>query len=161
MFRKFGLNILFLLLALSAGAQSYRFKQITSEDGLSTNYIQCILQDKKGFMWFGTQEGLCRYDGYNITTFKHNIADKNSISSSDVVCLFEDTDGNHAPTTYLRRPGGTQQDSCIRAPRLALLLFDSFSSSLGVSCFGLRVELFCVLADRSLRAPSEKSPRQH
>lgn len=93
MFKKLRLNILFLVLALSAGAQSHRFKQITSEDGLSTNYVQCILQDKKGFMWFGTQEGLCRYDGYNITIFKHNITDKNSISSSDVVCLYEHSDG--------------------------------------------------------------------
>ncbi len=93
MHKKIKFNIFFILLSFIAGAQSYRFKQITSEDGLSTNYIQCILQDKMGFMWFGTQEGLCRYDGYNVTTYKHNIVDKSSMSSSDVVCIYEHKDG--------------------------------------------------------------------
>ncbi len=47
-------------------AQAYRFKHITSEEGLSTNFVSSIIQDDKGFMWFGTQDGLCKYDGYQI-----------------------------------------------------------------------------------------------
>ncbi len=38
-------------------------------DGLPTNAVRCIVQDKQGFIWFGTDNGLCRYDGYEVQTF--------------------------------------------------------------------------------------------
>lgn len=68
-------------------SQQYRFKQITNEDGLSTNYVTSIIQDDKGFMWFGTQDGLNKYDGYNITVFKNDPTSINSLSSSEITCL--------------------------------------------------------------------------
>ena len=44
-------------------------RNITMNDGLPTNAVRCIVQDKQGFIWFGTDNGLCRYDGYGVQTF--------------------------------------------------------------------------------------------
>jgi len=79
MLKKRVLNILIFLFPGLLFAQSYRFKHITSEDGLSTNFVSSILKDEKGFMWFGTQDGLCRYDGYQFKILKNALEDKNSI----------------------------------------------------------------------------------
>lgn len=68
-------------------AQQLRFKHITSEDGLSTNYVTSIIQDDKGFMWFGTQDGLNKYDGYQIKIFKNDPTNKNTLTSSEVTSL--------------------------------------------------------------------------
>ena len=68
-------------------SQQLRFKQITNEEGLSTNYVSAVIQDDKGFMWFGTQDGLNKYDGYNITIFKNDPTTQNSLSSSEITCL--------------------------------------------------------------------------
>src|ERR1017187_2018963 len=46
-----------------------RFEHLTSADGLSNDSVFSILQDRRGFMWFGTQGGLNRYDGYRITQY--------------------------------------------------------------------------------------------
>jgi len=69
------------------------FAHLTSDDGLIQNSIEAILQDRQGFMWFGTQAGLSRYDGYRFTTFQHDFDDPNSLSESHVRSLFEDRDG--------------------------------------------------------------------
>lgn len=68
-------------------SQQLRFKHITSEDGLSTNYVKTILQDDHGFMWFGTQDGLNKYDGYQVKAFKNDPTNPNSISCSDITAL--------------------------------------------------------------------------
>jgi ligand-binding sensor domain-containing protein/DNA-binding CsgD family transcriptional regulator len=65
-------------------------QQISVRDGLSQNTINCIFQDSRGFMWFGTQNGLNKYDGSSFSIFKHNVGDSTSISSDDVYCAFED-----------------------------------------------------------------------
>ncbi len=93
MLKKSVLNILIFFLPGLLLAQSYRFKHITSEDGLSTNFVSSILKDERGFMWFGTQDGLCRYDGYQFKIFKNALEDKNSISSSDITRVYEHSDG--------------------------------------------------------------------
>src|SRR5512136_3114997 len=49
-----------------------KFKHLSVEAGLSHSTVNCILQDSKGFMWFGTDDGLSKYDGYNFTIYKHN-----------------------------------------------------------------------------------------
>jgi signal transduction histidine kinase/ligand-binding sensor domain-containing protein len=58
------------------------FEHIGTADGLYQSNIQCILQDNRGFMWFGTWEGLNKYDGYKITVYKNNPQDTNSISNN-------------------------------------------------------------------------------
>jgi ligand-binding sensor domain-containing protein/serine phosphatase RsbU (regulator of sigma subunit) len=68
-------------------AQQLRFKHITSEDGLSTNFVKTIIQDDLGFMWFGTQDGLNKYDGYQIKVFRNDPVNPLSLSCSDVTAL--------------------------------------------------------------------------
>ncbi len=86
------LTILFFgLYSSSAWAQNIKFKNLSVNDGLSVAYIQGILQDKKGFMWLATQDGLNRYDGYEVTVFRNNPRDSTSLSNNDVYALFEDT----------------------------------------------------------------------
>jgi ligand-binding sensor domain-containing protein/serine phosphatase RsbU (regulator of sigma subunit) len=75
-------------------AQEIKFKSIGVDEGLSINFVLCILQDKNGFMWFGTQDGLNRYDGYQVTVFRNRHDDANSISNNAVNCLAEDKAGN-------------------------------------------------------------------
>ncbi|PBQ34477.1 hypothetical protein CNR22_22745 [Sphingobacteriaceae bacterium] len=76
-----------LTLLNSSIAQQLRFKHITSEDGLSTNLVKTIIQDDLGFMWFGTQDGLNKYDGYQIKVFKNDPSNPGSLSCSDVTAL--------------------------------------------------------------------------
>jgi ligand-binding sensor domain-containing protein/serine phosphatase RsbU (regulator of sigma subunit) len=84
---------IFLFLSLLAVntlvSQQLRFKHITSEEGLSTNFVKTIIQDDLGFMWFGTQDGLNKYDGYQIKVFKNDPTNPNSLSCSDVTALKE------------------------------------------------------------------------
>ena len=69
------------------------FNHLSIENGLSQSSITCIFQDKKGFMWFGTQDGLNRYDGYNFKIFKNDPADSNSISDNFIFTIYEDKNG--------------------------------------------------------------------
>ena len=84
-----------LLLALAVGARSdaaatARFAHLSLEDGLSQSTVQAILQDHVGFVWFGTEEGLNRYDGYNVTVFKHDPNNPASLPNDRVGVLLED-----------------------------------------------------------------------
>ncbi|MFN3404380.1 MAG: two-component regulator propeller domain-containing protein [Cytophagaceae bacterium] len=67
------------------------FHHLSVHDGLSENTIRGILQDKKGFMWFATEDGLNRYDGYNFYIYKKNSNDKFSLSSSNIKGIFLDS----------------------------------------------------------------------
>ncbi len=81
-----------LLLAAGLGAQTpnISFQRITSEHGLPQSTVSCILQDREGLMWFGTQGGLARFDGYRFTVYKHD----RSLSSDAVNALFADPRGD-------------------------------------------------------------------
>ncbi len=70
-----------------------RFEHLTSAEGLSNDSVFAILQDRHGFMWFATQGGLNRYDGYRITQYRHDPQDPNSLGEDFVVFLFEDSRG--------------------------------------------------------------------
>ncbi|HEX8515551.1 MAG TPA: two-component regulator propeller domain-containing protein [Bacteroidia bacterium] len=82
--------LLFLLCRGNITAQELKFSHITAEQGLTMGVVNCVLQDSRGFMWFGTQDGLNKYDGYNITVFKHNPLDTNSLSNNFINFLYED-----------------------------------------------------------------------
>ena len=69
------------------------FEHFTVDDGLSQSSINCIAQGKKGFLWFGTQDGLNKYDGYKFKYYQHNPLDTNSISSNWIFSISEDTSG--------------------------------------------------------------------
>lgn len=70
------------------------FKKITVEDGLSQASANCFLEDRLGFMWVGTDEGLNRYDGVSFTTYRWEKGNKNSLSNSTILTLTEDAEGN-------------------------------------------------------------------
>lgn len=86
------LAILFILLLLPvgpAGAHTYPLRNYTVENGLPQSSILCMLQDRQGFFWFGTQSGVCRFDGFEFETFGR----ESGITPSRVVCLLEDRFG--------------------------------------------------------------------
>src|SRR5687767_9794141 len=71
------------LISLSAVSQKQfiKFDHLQTDDGLSQSNVLCIFQDSRGFMWFGTEDGLNKYDGYNFTVYKNDPAKKNSLSN--------------------------------------------------------------------------------
>lgn len=71
-----------------------RFQQIGPEEGLSHQTVTSVFQDRLGFMWFGTIDGLNRFDGYSCVTYQHNAEDPTSISSSFIHGMVEDGEGN-------------------------------------------------------------------
>ncbi|MFO7631009.1 MAG: two-component regulator propeller domain-containing protein [Caldilinea sp.] len=70
-----------------------RFEHLSLEDGLSQNSALAMVQDSQGYLWFGTQDGLNRYDGYSFTVFKNDPDDANSLSLNSILALYEDDDG--------------------------------------------------------------------
>lgn len=70
------------------------FKQISTLDGLSTDEVQKIYQDKEGFIWLATRYGLCKYDGYQVTVYKSNLYAPGLLTNNNVFCLGDDYDGN-------------------------------------------------------------------
>lgn len=85
--------ILFLpsLYALDA---NIRFEHLTLDQGLSQNSVLCILQDRRGFLWFGTEDGLNKYDGYKFTVYRYNPQDSNSLSDNHIMSLCKDDSGS-------------------------------------------------------------------
>ncbi|MEW6469267.1 MAG: two-component regulator propeller domain-containing protein [Bacteroidota bacterium] len=71
-----------------------QFEHLSMKDGLSMNPVMAIAQDKKGFLWFGTQDGLNRYDGYSFKVFKTKDGDSSSISDNFITALAADSTGN-------------------------------------------------------------------
>ena len=61
-----------------------KFERISLEQGLSQLTVYCIFRDSRGFMWFGTQDGLNRYDGYEFTHFKNDPNNPHSISHNRI-----------------------------------------------------------------------------
>ncbi len=78
---------------LQTEAQHYYFKHFQVEDGLSNNTAICTLQDSKGFMWFGTKDGLNRFDGYSFKIYRNNPRDSTSIGNNSIWRLHEDEKG--------------------------------------------------------------------
>ncbi|AUD00650.1 sensor histidine kinase [Spirosoma pollinicola] len=75
-------------------AQSIKFNHINTNQGLSQSHVYAILKDKKGFMWFGSEDGLNKYDGYKFTQYKQDLTNKSSICNSNVQDILEDKEGN-------------------------------------------------------------------
>lgn len=92
----FLINVLLCLMYIHITAQelNYHFEYLTDRDGLSQNSVWSIYQDEEGFMWFGTQDGLNKYDGYNFTVFKPDPDDpKNSLAHNRIMDIKEDSKG--------------------------------------------------------------------
>ncbi len=95
-YRWITLLLLLLLLANNLRAQEdkdYFFQKLSTSNGLSSNYIQSVFQDSRGYIWIGTANGLNRYDGKNIKVYHHDAANPRSLPREDVRRIVEDKDG--------------------------------------------------------------------
>jgi ligand-binding sensor domain-containing protein len=82
------------LCAAIASASDHPVKYIGIEHGLSNNAVTTIYQDRQGFMWFGTYDGLNRYDGYGFEVFRNNVGDTNSLVGNAIYTLAGDSKNN-------------------------------------------------------------------
>jgi signal transduction histidine kinase/ligand-binding sensor domain-containing protein len=71
-----------------------KFTHLTNIEGLSQSTVQAIVKDRFGFIWFGTQDGLNRYDGYTFKVYRHQPKDSTSLHRSHILSLCEDSRGN-------------------------------------------------------------------
>ena len=70
-----------------------KFEHLSIAEGLSQNTVLCALQDRQGFMWFGTQDGLNRYDGYEFRIYRHVETQPGSLGDNYILSMFEDHTG--------------------------------------------------------------------
>jgi len=95
--RFFALAGIFIFLVpclMDAQSQNVQFKHLTTNDGLSQSWVHTVIQDKYGFMWMGTEDGLNRYDGHSFRIYKNNFRDPYSISNNGALTLFENSKGD-------------------------------------------------------------------
>jgi ligand-binding sensor domain-containing protein/serine phosphatase RsbU (regulator of sigma subunit) len=124
-------------------SQQLRFKHLVSEDGLSTNYVTAVIQDDKGFMWFGTQDGLNKYDGYQIKIFKNDPTNPNSLTSSEITCLKQ-----------------VKPDLIVIGTRSGINFFNpitqSFSNFKSIKELNVKINCLTVYNDQSILAGTEE-----
>ncbi|MBL7046636.1 MAG: PAS domain S-box protein [Candidatus Marinimicrobia bacterium] len=87
------LIVILFSINLIARQNDIKFEHIFIDQGLSQNTVVCIDQDNQGFMWFGTQDGLNKYDGYNFTIYKYNPENPNSLSNNYIRTIYKDQMG--------------------------------------------------------------------
>ncbi|MDR0542476.1 MAG: response regulator [Dysgonamonadaceae bacterium] len=93
-------KILYLILCLSLvpaavqGEENFYFQHFGVESGLPQNTVNCILQDRQGFMWFGTKDGMSRYDGYSFRNFRHIKGDTTTVGNNFIRCFFQGKDSD-------------------------------------------------------------------
>ncbi|WP_321290299.1 two-component regulator propeller domain-containing protein [uncultured Sunxiuqinia sp.] len=93
-FKYLSVFLLSLLPFFCHAQDEVHFSHLGMENGFTNSKANTIIQDKKGFIWVGTWNGLNRYDGYNCTTFQPNFHDSTSISNREIIELMEDSKGN-------------------------------------------------------------------
>ncbi len=92
--------LLLIACTLSSQNANYRFKNISTNDGLSQSSVIAIHQDKLGQMWFGTRDGLNKYDGSKFTVYRTDETNPASISNNDILSIIEDQFGKLWIGTY-------------------------------------------------------------
>lgn len=80
-----------VLFSMKAHAERFRFRHYEVEDGLPSNTIRSVIQDNQGFMWFGTENGLSRFDGLHFKNFNYIADDTTSLGNNYVYSLHEDS----------------------------------------------------------------------
>ncbi len=141
---KYRLLILFLFLQVdfaalhaSGAASLYRFEHITTHEGLPHQQVNKLIQDDKGKLWIGTRNGLCSYDGYNMTVYQHRRNDPASLCHNYVKALYKDSRG--------RIWVGTHEGICLYRPESDdFKTFPGFNRKYYMFCETLENELICV-----------------
>ena len=131
--KKAALLLLVFLYCLMLSAHEIHFSQISSKNGLSQNTVRAIAEDKNGFIWAGTLDGLNRYDGYNIRSYQLKYGEQNTLNDHRIRNLYATCDGNLWVQTY------QQEFSCydpvsdsfvhIKNEEGKLLTFENFHES--------------------------------
>ncbi len=85
---------------MQARPDAISFKHLSVEDGLSQSTVWSIYQDTEGFMWFGTRDGLNKYDGYQFTVYKNDATNPYSLSNNNIRAIYEDDSGAFWIGTY-------------------------------------------------------------
>src|SRR6188474_214345 len=90
------LFFLFILIPIFGLSQNTRlkFEHLQTDAGLSQSNVISILQDSRGFMWFGTRDGLNKYDGYKFTVYKNDPQNPHSLSNNFVRAITESKNGD-------------------------------------------------------------------
>lgn len=78
---------------LSGTVADIRFRNIQTQNGISSNDVNCIFKDSHGFMWFGTASGLNRYDGYSVKIYHSQRPDTTALRDNYIQDIQEDVDG--------------------------------------------------------------------
>jgi ligand-binding sensor domain-containing protein/serine phosphatase RsbU (regulator of sigma subunit) len=86
--------LLFLSSILSGQFPNYRIKLFDVKDGLTETVINCIMQDSRGYIWIGTNDGLNRYDGHSFYIFRNKLSDSTTICDNLIRSITEDKSGN-------------------------------------------------------------------
>lgn len=125
--------------SVGVGAGYMRFDHLNIQEGLSDNNVLAILQDSSGFLWFGTREGLNKFDGYDFISFKADFKDPDSLSDSHITALAETADGslwigthdaglnlyNPAGDNFLHYTPNADDPTALQDPQINVLLVDS------------------------------------
>jgi ligand-binding sensor domain-containing protein len=82
-----------LILINTYAQEEFYFTHYQVENGLSHNTVMCSLQDQQGFIWFGTKDGLNRFDGTSFKVFRNDPRNKNSIGNGYIRCLAKSASG--------------------------------------------------------------------
>ncbi|MEM9390812.1 MAG: two-component regulator propeller domain-containing protein, partial [Bacteroidota bacterium] len=97
---KIALSLLLLILSGAFLKAQKPISFVALEKGLTNNWVSTILQDSMGFIWVGTQDGLCRYDGYQFEVLRNLPDDKQSLAANWVRTMAQDMDNNFWIGTY-------------------------------------------------------------
>lgn len=119
---------------------SLYFTHYDYDSGLPINPVDVILQDQQGYMWFGSDYGLCRYDGYSFLSFKHDPDDRHSISNESVSAMIESRDGS----LWIGVADGLNRYDSATGE------FQHFSMPVGANSEDERVYSICEAADGTL-----------
>jgi ligand-binding sensor domain-containing protein/signal transduction histidine kinase len=91
---KFTLLFFIILCTVRVSGQTVFFNHISQEDGLRNGNVRAIVKDYQGFMWIGTEDGLHRYDGYEMKIYRYIKDDSSSLKGNFILSLFEDSHRN-------------------------------------------------------------------
>jgi len=91
--RFFILSLIVSLLSAVTNGRSYYFRHYRNDNGLSNNTVMSCIQDRRGFIWFGTKEGLTRFDGFQFKIFLHSPSVSNSLMNNFITAICEDRNG--------------------------------------------------------------------
>ena len=129
-----------------AQPEKIAFEHLSLEQGLSQSSVYAIVQDSQGFLWFGTQDGLDRYDGYTFTVFRHNPDDSSSISHNYILRLFIDSQGRmwagtgggglnvyDAATNQFKRYGSQPEDSTSLSDNTVYRIYEDHRGTIWVA----------------------------